>query len=116
MRKIQQLILLFAIITSCTAFSQKQQGKEIYSLIQKNIQQYNKKPSKIKLISILKNYSKLYKFDTSYYSYDLIYPIYLKDKNSFKQLLEKELSITERKIILFNLEGYKNELKHGNDF
>lgn len=116
-KTLSAFLLLFLILFTSDLYADKSStpAGKIYQSIQSLVSTYNKHPNQVELSTILKKYSQLYKYDTSYFSYDLIYPIYNKDKATFNKVLKTKLSEEERKIILFNIAGYENEQKNGND-
>lgn len=116
-KAISTLFLLFLIFNTSDIYAKKSDtpAAKIYQSIQILVKKYNKSANQDELKVILKKYAQLYRYDTSYFSYDLIYPIYTKNQKAFQKIVNSKLSEAERKIIMFNIEGYKDEHNNGND-
>ncbi len=108
------IILSLLFIISTPTFGDS--GQTIYKQLEQEVQQYKSAPSDTRLTTILKKYIVLFKLSDDFHNYNLIYPIYKKNPQKFKNLLKQTLSKQEQKIILFNLQGLEEEYKRGNDF
>ena len=88
----------------------------IYKNISKEINSYLKKPHKKKLIKIYKTYLSANRFDKSYYSYEMLLPIYEKDKKILLSIAKADsFSKSEQDTLLNNIELMLREYNQGND-
>ena len=88
-----------------------------YKKIAKQVKEYLKNPEKKKLVKIFRNYIIVHSSDKSYYSYEMLLPIYKTDKKILLLTIKASpLNQKSKDIISNNISLMLREFNEGNDF